>query len=101
MKQLFFLFAFIFPVFAEEKPEDLPDFKGREEVFYMCAACHSFNLVSKQGMSRERWASTFTLMVEKHAMAPVTGKDLDEMLDYLAKIYPEKPATGFKNPFAP
>ena len=46
------------PAGAFEKPEDLPPGNGRDEAFYWCSACHSFNLVSRQGMSRSLWADT-------------------------------------------
>jgi hypothetical protein len=67
-----------------------------------CAACHSFKVVGRQGMSRERWADTLGWMTEKHSMPKLEGADLDIILDYLAKVYPasQQPQGGWKNPFA-
>jgi hypothetical protein len=90
------------PVRAETA-ESLPNFPGREETFGSCIGCHSFTVVGRQGMSRERWDATLTWMQEKHAM-PDLGPDLRRIvLDYLAQAYPDRPAAGggWVNPFAP
>jgi hypothetical protein len=88
----------------DESVEDLPAGPGREETFYMCVACHAYRVVSNQGLTRERWDETLTLMTERHKMVDVQGADRDLILDYLAQHHPPKPATqqgGFRNPFAP
>jgi mono/diheme cytochrome c family protein len=51
-----------------DEPEDLPEGEGRETTFYQCSACHGFNLVARQGMSRAMWDDTLNLMVERHGM---------------------------------
>lgn len=84
---------------AFEKPEDLPPGNGREEVFYWCSACHSFNLVSRQGMSRALWDDTLTFMVERHGMAEPTQEERALILDYLASVYPQTKKRGWQNPF--
>jgi hypothetical protein len=90
------------PVLEHETMESLPDHPGREETFGFCAACHSFKVVGRQGMSRERWADTLGWMTEKHSMPKLEGADLELILDYLAKVYPasQQPQGGWKNPFA-
>jgi mono/diheme cytochrome c family protein len=88
----------------DERIEDLPDTPGRDETFGLCTACHSYRLVSNQGMSRERWDETMTWMTQRHGMADIQGADRDAILDYLARHHPPKaPARGggFRNPFAP
>lgn len=92
------------PAGEAETPETFPAGPNREETFYFCSACHGFKLVAQQGMSREKWAETLAWMTIKHNMPKVEGKDLDQMLDYLATAFPTKaPAQsgGWKNPFAP
>jgi len=89
---------------AEENPEQLPAGPGREDAFYTCSACHAYRLVAAQGMSRERWDDTMTLMSEKHGMQKIEGEDRKLILDYLAKTHPPRKAVGtggFQIPFAP
>ena len=86
----------------EEKPEDYPDGPNREEAFYACTACHGFKLVAAQGLSRARWDETIDLMVARHGMPDVQGKEREDILDYLEHAFPERKAPGgWKNPFAP
>ncbi len=89
---------------VEETPDSIPDFPGREETFYLCVACHSFRVVGRQGMSRERWNQTLDFMTEKHSMAKLEGDDRKQVLDYLEKAYPQEAPRapgGWVNPFAP
>jgi mono/diheme cytochrome c family protein len=87
------------PAGAFEKPDDLPPGDGREEAFSWCSACHSFNLVSRQGMSRSLWDNTLDLMVEKHGMVEPTGDERALLLDYLSSAYPPGKRRGWQNPF--
>jgi hypothetical protein len=95
------------PAFAQSQPEDLPDFPGREDTFYRCVACHSFNLVSRQGMSREQWEDTLGWMTQRHGMPKVEGEEKRVILDYLSQAYPAIGHTpsggggGWQNPFKP
>lgn len=88
----------------DEAVEDLPAHPGREETFGLCTACHSYKLVSNQGMSREKWDDTLTWMTERHNMPDIQGDDRALILDYLARAHPPRApsrAGGFRNPFAP
>lgn len=92
------------PMAAEETPESLPDFPGREETFGYCVGCHSFQVVGRQGMDRGRWDDTLNWMTEKHAMPAPDAEMRKVLLDYLALAYPTKamsPAGGWVSPFAP
>ena len=86
---------------GEESPEDFPPGPGRDEAFYGCVACHNFKLVAAQGLSRDRWDETITLMIVRHNMPAVEGEDRKLILDYLAAAFPERPARrrGWQNPF--
>ena len=85
---------------GEEKPEDFPEGKGREEAFFSCIACHNFRLVAAQGMSRARWDETINFMIERHSMPPVGDADRELILDYLSATFPERARRGWQNPFA-
>ncbi len=92
------------PAPREESAESLPPGPGREETFGLCSACHAYRLVSNQGMSRERWDDTLTLMTTRHNMPDLQGAERALVLDYLASAHPERAApgrAGFRNPFAP
>jgi cytochrome c len=86
----------------EEDFEGLPPGPGREEVFYLCAACHSLKLVTQQGLPRDRWDELLVWMIEKQGMPQVDGKERDLVLDYLAAHYgipAQRP--GMMTPMAP
>jgi hypothetical protein len=95
-----------------EEPSVFPDGPYRDEVFYLCTACHSSRLVRNQAMSRERWDATLTWMTERHGMPELEGEERAQVLDYLEAHF--GPATQGepsrspfltqpqrKNPFAP
>ena len=73
-----------------DKPEDMPDGKGRDLTFYTCTACHGVALIKAQGLTRDLWDSTFDLMLEKHRMPPVKAAERAEILDYLAATFPPR-----------
>jgi hypothetical protein len=85
-----------------EQPEDFPAHPGREETFYACIACHAFQLVRRQQMSRERWDAIITEMVRDRGMAEPSEADRRLILDYLAAAFPvqAQPQGGWRNPFA-
>lgn len=93
------------PAAAQEGPDSLPPGPHRDETFYFCAACHGVTVISRQGMSRERWDATLHWMTEKHAMPVLEGEDRTLILDYLAQAFPQAaPAGGrgaWQNPFEP
>lgn len=93
------------PVVAQtDGPEAMPAGPHRDETYYFCVACHGVQVISRQGMSRERWDSTLHWMTEKHAMPVLEGKDRTQILDYLAMAFPPAAPVaggGWKNPFAP
>jgi hypothetical protein len=97
---------------VEEHPSVLPEGPYRDEVFYLCTACHSSRLIRNQAMSQERWDETLTWMSERHGMPELQGEERKRVLDYLtAHLGPagkdEPKRSPFltqpqrKNPFAP
>ena len=97
---------------VEEHPSVLPEGLYRDEVFYLCTACHSSRLVRNQAMSRERWDETLTWMSVRHGMPELEGEERERVLDYLTvhlgpgaedepKRSPFLTQPQRKNPFAP
>jgi len=84
---------------AAEDPEDLPAGPGREEAFYLCSACHSFTLVSRQGLSKALWDDTLRVMVERHGMIEPTAEERALIIDYLTATYPPPEKRRWQNPF--
>jgi len=72
---------------AEIDYQGLPDGNGREEVFYLCNACHSLKTVQQQGLPRDRWDELLHWMTEKQGMPALEGRERDLVLDYLAENY--------------
>jgi len=84
----------------QDTVETMPSGKGQEETFYLCAACHGTALIKAQGMTRERWESTFQYMVDRHGMADQDKADRDLIVDYLAEHFPpRRRGRGQDNPF--
>jgi hypothetical protein len=73
-----------------DKPEDLPDGKGRDVTFHTCTACHGVALIKAQGLTRELWDSTFDLMLQRHRMPPVPPAERAEILDCLTATFPPR-----------
>ena len=87
----------------EETPEQFPAGAGREEAFYACTACHNFKLVAAQGLNRAGWEDSINLMIRRHNMPPLDGKDREVVLNYLETAYPPRAPAGrggWVNPFA-
>jgi len=82
-----------------EEPTVFPDGKHRDDVFYVCTACHSSALVKAQGHSRSRWAEVLQIMVDRHGMPPIEGDDLEQTLDYLAEAFPPRGRSAQPSPF--
>ena len=59
--------------------------------------------MAAQGLSRAGWEDSINLMIRRHNMPPLDGKDRAVVLDYLEAAYPPRaPATrgGWQNPFS-
>ena len=83
-----------------EEPSVFPDGPYRDEVFYLCTACHSSRLVRNQAMSRERWDETLSWMSERHGMPDLAGEERAHFLDYLtAHFGPAADAAQRRAPF--
>ena len=90
------------PALVETRIQHIDVFRdgaARVEVLWFCTACHSSELVRRQGLTRDRWDDLLTWMTDRHGMAPLEGTDRTKFLDYLSEALPPKPARGFVNPF--
>ena len=96
-----FVFSWIFIIVAvgsvngqeDDYPEMalLPQGEGREEVFYLCSACHSIKTVVQQKLSREVWDKTLDYMVAEQGMPELDAEDRLKILNYLgSNVSPEK-----------
>jgi hypothetical protein len=87
---------------GDETPEQFPPGPNREDAFYFCTACHGFKLVASQGMSRQRWDESLTMMTARHNMPNIEGQQREKILEYLASAFPERRQPGgWRNPFLP
>lgn len=97
--------ALALPAAAFDDIDAMPEGEGREETFYACIACHSMQVVTRQGMTRAMWEDSIRLMVERHGMPELEPEDYALILDYLSTHFPasaaDAPRRGWTNPFAP
>ena len=84
---------------AQDSPDLLPEGAGRDETFYICSACHGFEIVVQQGMARRQWDETITYMTDRHGMPPLEGDDREIVLNYLTEHWPARQRRGATNPF--
>jgi virginiamycin B lyase len=69
----------------------LPDGPGKEIVQAACVQCHALGFITRsQGYSREGWANTVAMM--RNSGARLEPAQVDVVVDYLAKNFPEKAA---------
>ncbi|MBT6032195.1 MAG: hypothetical protein HOH19_06440 [Kordiimonadaceae bacterium] len=70
----------------EDEPEMalLPQGEGREEVFYLCSACHSIKTVVQQRLSRDMWDKTLDYMVSDQGMPELETEERAQILNYLS-----------------
>lgn len=74
------------------EPEELPPGRGREETYYTCSACHSFNLVAQQGLSWGDWDELIDWMIEEQGMSELETEERALILEYLSKNFgPDRP----------
>lgn len=72
---------------GDDEWQGLPEGPGREEVFYVCQACHSLAIVKQQGLDRASWDEVLKWMVAEQEMEPLEAEPRKLVLDYLTKHY--------------
>jgi virginiamycin B lyase len=67
----------------------LPDGPGKELVSKNCGTCHAMSRVTEAGYAPEGWRNNIHSMMNVGAKVP--AGEIDAMVAYLAKNFPEKP----------
>jgi virginiamycin B lyase len=75
-------------LFAQGQPA-LPEGNGKNIVQSACAECHSLDLISRGGHTREEWQVVMDQMMADGAK--VTKDQVPTVMDYLVKNFPGKP----------
>ncbi|HJT89688.1 MAG TPA: hypothetical protein VJ732_17585 [Bryobacteraceae bacterium] len=91
MKRLVVLIAPLF-AFCLAQAQDLPAGKGKDLVEKICQDCHGLDVIVSQTASKDGWQSIVDSMVERGASG--TKDELNTIVEYLAKSFPEQPAAG-------
>jgi virginiamycin B lyase len=76
------------PAHSQQKPVNLPDGPGKEQVQALCSDCHGLNRVMNSGYPQAHWYTVMRMMINFEV--PIAPDQLNLMTDYLAKHLPEK-----------
>ena len=88
-KSLFLSVALIFiAVPAGAQNMALPDGPGKDMVQNTCSACHSLGMITNSGHSKAQWSNVVHMMANAGAQIP--SGQFDQLVDYLARNFPEK-----------
>jgi competence protein ComEA len=79
-------FLAVLAIFAGSAWAQLPDGPGKEETEKLCKQCHELERSVSLRQDRAGWQTTVDKMVSLGAQG--TDKELQTVLDYLAKNYP-------------
>ncbi|MDA1132979.1 MAG: hypothetical protein O2905_07120 [Proteobacteria bacterium] len=72
------------PAGAQDDIDFLPEGEGREDVFYICQACHSLMIVKQQRLSYTRWDKLLHWMEEEQGLPELPGDVRERVLGYLS-----------------
>ena len=77
---------------TQSAPDDghsnFPPGEGRELTIKVCSTCHPPDVLAEQQMDLDGWKETVSQMASMGADA--TEQQLDQIVKYLAKAFPEK-----------
>ena len=71
---------------ADDHP-NFPAGEGRELTIKVCSTCHALDVVAEQQLDLDGWKNTVDQMASMGADA--TEAQLDQIVHYLAKAFPE------------
>ena len=74
---------------AQQKPVNLPDGPGKEQVATYCSGCHGLNRVMNSGYPQAYWNTTIRMML--NFGVPIPPDQVHIVTDYLSRNLPEKP----------
>ncbi len=72
--------------FGQEPVSQLPDGPNRETVQRICSGCHSVQMFTGRGMTREQWGGVVSNMIGRGAK--ISDEEFDEVVNYLGKALP-------------
>src|SRR5215813_4759043 len=68
---------------------DLPEGNGKQAVQTYCVQCHDLGSVTRAGYDEKGWRNNLEMMINVGATLP--KGQLNEVTQYLAKNFPERP----------
>jgi virginiamycin B lyase len=77
------------PANAQQKPPNLPDGPGKEQVAALCSGCHGLGRVMSSGYAQAYWHTAVRMMINFGVAIP--PEQVQVISDYLAANFPEKP----------
>jgi mono/diheme cytochrome c family protein len=75
---------------AGQSPPVLPDGPGKELVEAVCTACHTLDRVAAKRATKAEWQDKVLEMLQEDP--DITQPERDQIVEYLAKAFPPKPA---------
>jgi virginiamycin B lyase len=67
----------------------LPEGNGKKSVETACVICHEIGPILRSGYTEESWRNNINMMI--NIGAPVPKQEVENVIQYLAKNFPEKP----------
>src|SRR5574341_1515925 len=92
MKKLFFPLAaamFCFATLSSYSQDALPEVNGKKAVQTYCVQCHELCTTTRAGYSAAGWLNNLHMMI--NVGAPVPSGEVEPLVEYLAKNFPERP----------
>lgn len=77
------------PAGAQDDIDALPEGDGREDVFYICQACHSLMIVQQQRLNHARWDKLLKWMEEEQGLPELPADVRERVLGYLSTAFGE------------
>jgi virginiamycin B lyase len=75
---------------AGQSPAALPEGPGKELVEAVCTACHTLERVVAKRATKAEWQDKVLEMLQEDP--DITQQERDQIVEYLAKAFPPKPA---------
>ena len=75
---------------AEPSGSPLPSLPGSDVTAHACTRCHGPEVIAKRGLTPGEWQDLVQVMIRFGAVA--NNDEKAEIIDYLSKAFPPKPA---------
>lgn len=80
--------AMTLPAVAQNDAAALPDGAGKVVIQRMCVGCHQISVITAKRATKDQWSMIVQQMVSRGADG--SDQDIDTVVDYLSKNFPEK-----------